>query len=478
MITVVIDTNILKMSPYLTRPEWFSLSAHNANGKVRLLVPEVVVMEAVNVVPRDRVTQRDDFSKAKVGEFGLQDNVNEIVQTIQDRIDSYESALSKKLTELGVEVVPVPEVPHLEVARRASRTIAPYKAKATKDNYRDTLIWLTLIDVATRHSTDEVWFVSDNTSDFGDPAVSRQKIAEGDGAAEEISTPWNQQLQEELSSHGLQDRVKYVRSLASLAQHVSALYGPVAAEELDLLTKAINLDLLANMLNKEIMTLTVPARDVALEPTVSVAEVNEVLSTDLEWKFSDAANSGEKDWTANYVVDLEAVVLGFSSDLSEMLSIDTKVLRVSGTVKFSNVGRLQEFEIARIEALPDDPNRGLWDLFDQAGFGESSGVGTYLATQFRSGVTLPPHIIDSITKLGGLSNITMPPHIIDSMTKLGGLSNITMPPHIIDSMTKLGGLSNITMPPHIIDSMTKLGEQALVDEDDPDVQGHREDTNP
>lgn len=438
MISVVIDTNIFKMSPYLTRPEWISLSERRAEGHVRLLVPDIVVMEAVEVVPRDWVKQRDGFVKMKVGDFGLQEEVDAILQTIQVRIDEYEGALTKRLSELGAEVVPVPEIPHLEVAKRASRGVAPYKSNATKDNYRDTLIWFTVLDVATKNPIDDVWFVSDNNSDFGAPA-SKNK-AEGEGEDADVSSPWNQQLHEELSRHGLQDRVKYVRSLSSLNQHVSALYGPVADEERALLIAQINFDLLNPMFNKQLLLMRVPARDVALKPNVFFAEINDILSPDLDWKFSDEAKSGENDWTANWVVELQATVLGFSRDLAEMLSIDEKVLVASGTAKFTKQGIPQELEISRLEAPPNDPNRRLWDVLDQPNFGDSKSLGAYLTSQLRSDITLPPHILDSMTRLGALSGMALPPHILDSTTRLGALSGTAVPRHISDSRTKLGDL--------------------------------------
>jgi hypothetical protein len=408
MISVVVDTNILKRSPRLTRQEWVLLSERRTDWNLRLLIPEVVEMEAAGVVTRDWVIQRDAFRGAKVGEFGLQNHVDALVKGIESHINGYEDYLTKRLSELGAEVVPVPNVSHLEVARRASAQIAPYKAKASKDNYRDTLIWLTLIDIAKRNPTDEVWFVSDNVSDFGVSAANK-KSARGEGVAAEISWPWNPELLEELSSLGLQDRVKYVTSLDSLAQHMAALHGPIAIEELDRLTAVIKFDVLGSLLNEQIMAMTVTARDVALEPIVSFAAVNEILSTELEWKFADEAKDGETGWTANYLVDLEAVVLGYSRDLEEMLTIDNKTLRASGTVTFTKQGIPQKFEVSRLEALPDDPNRTLWELLDQTGFGERSTVGSYLADRIRSGISVPPHIMESIAKAGGLaSGMTLP----------------------------------------------------------------------
>ncbi|KSU75413.1 PIN domain-containing protein [Pseudarthrobacter enclensis] len=173
MIAVVVDTNIISQSPKLARPEWISLSEHRADWGVTLLVPEIVVMETTKVVPREWGKQRDDLSKAKVGTFGLQEQLDAIVQGIQNHIDGYEAQLNSRLSELGARVVPTPNVPHSNIAFRASRGRAPYHA-GVKDGYRDTLIWFTVLDVATKNSDDEVWFVSSNTNDFGNPSVKKK----------------------------------------------------------------------------------------------------------------------------------------------------------------------------------------------------------------------------------------------------------------------------------------------------------------
>ena len=89
MVAIVLDTNILHKSPYLSRDEWTSLSTHKDEWKVRILVPEVVVMETTNTVQREWARQKNTFSTAKVGEFGLQERVDEIIEAIAARIDSY-----------------------------------------------------------------------------------------------------------------------------------------------------------------------------------------------------------------------------------------------------------------------------------------------------------------------------------------------------------------------------------------------------
>lgn len=74
------------------------------------------------------------------------------------------------LSRLGIQVLPVPSIDHMEIARRAAKGIAPYSEK--KDGYRDILIWFTLRSIANRDASNDVWYVSQNTQDFADPGSS------------------------------------------------------------------------------------------------------------------------------------------------------------------------------------------------------------------------------------------------------------------------------------------------------------------
>lgn len=49
---IVVDANILAASPRLQSPEWLSLIKNLADWGLRIVVPEVVFMETVNVVVR------------------------------------------------------------------------------------------------------------------------------------------------------------------------------------------------------------------------------------------------------------------------------------------------------------------------------------------------------------------------------------------------------------------------------------------
>jgi hypothetical protein len=441
MIAIVVDTNILRESPYLSRPEWLSLSSHRADWQIDLIVPNVVVMETTKVVPREWVSQKDYLSKAKVGAFGLQGDLDTLLQGIQKHIDDYGDQLLSRLSELGAQVAPYPEALHSDIAYRASRGIAPYHA-SDKDGYRDTLVWLTVLDVAERNPDHEVWFVSNNVNDFGDPSVKKK----GDPKYDETSPlprPLHPELLQELESRELEGRVKYVTSLLSLEQHLAALHGPISDDDLIALTSAIDFGALQALLNDQ-TSIVISPKDAALNPGPLQAFVSKLFTRAPDWIFSDAAGRGEERWTANYAVDAEAEILAIPADPSAAPSVVNKTLRVSGTAAFTKRGQPEDVQVSRIEALADDPNRGIWEVLTSAGFGQIDLVG-------------PSSYGSFIQSVQAAQNLTPPSEFFKTMAQsVQAAQNLTPPSEFFKTMAQsVQAAQNLTLPPEFFKTMAR-----------------------
>jgi hypothetical protein len=355
MIGIVLDTNILSMSPYLSREEWNILERHMEDWHVRLLIPEVVLVETINVAPRRWADERKKFAEAKVADLGIQDEVDAVSRRIQERIDGYEKSLRSRLSELGAEIVPVPEIPHLDIAQRASDRRAPYQGKS-KDGYRDTLIWLTVLDLAAKNSSDEIWFVSANHQDFG----------AGETPFEPPARALHPDLRAELHAHGLQGRVRYTLSLAALVQHLAGIHLPISEDELEALISDVDPDGLQRLLAAQRMVVVDPI-GVALTPELTGVFADHFLSTG-SWTFSDAATRGSDHWTANYSVEAVARIAGSTGEPLDNSIVISKPVLVSGTVAFSNDGQPSDLRVSSVEALPGDPYLRLFELAQSLGF--------------------------------------------------------------------------------------------------------------
>jgi uncharacterized protein YeaC (DUF1315 family) len=348
MPVLVPDTNMLVKSPRLSSPAWKSLSSNAASWDLRILIPDVVFMETVNVVRRDWLTVKGKVEDLKVGVFGLNSNLESMAQVIQQQIDDYEEFLRKRIEEIGASIVSLPSIQHFEIATRSSLGRAPYAKD--KDGYRDTLIWLTLLDVAEQHSAEDVWFVSENLKDFGPKT--------GDWTRDDCPLQFHSHLCEDLEERGLKGRVHYVISMERVEQHLAAQHAPITDDTLHALTEQLDYALLGDYLAVQTAGIPVEPSQAALSPTAVRAAVNHVRTDEAKWSFNGAARRGEGSWTARFsvVVDVDMEVA-----YPESIRIETKPLRLTGDITIAEPSTIRSLTITSLGALRDDPQRALWE---------------------------------------------------------------------------------------------------------------------
>ncbi|MFJ7751075.1 PIN domain-containing protein [Arthrobacter sp. NPDC097144] len=355
VIFLVPDTNILATSPFLQAPAWNSVIENGKEWGVQILVPDVVLLEITNLVGKKWLQELQKLLSLRLGTFDVKDEVERIRDKMQERIQSFAADLTQRLEAVDAQVIEVPAVSHLVIAERASGRIAPYQGD-TKDGYRDTLIWLTLLAAAEEHPDDEIWFVSDNTKDFG--PSNPHWTGENQGSRNDCPINFHPQLHQELKDRGLAQRVKYAVSVEVLEQHLAAHHAPISDTELAALQKVIEIDALEDLLREGLSGRSVSASQAALTPSAERALILSTRSSDMDWFFNDAAGRGETYWAANYSVDVDVDLEVAPGSGNE--AVVSKKLRVGGQVTLSRLGVPSTFDIASVQALPNDPGLAFW----------------------------------------------------------------------------------------------------------------------
>jgi hypothetical protein len=156
---VVVDANVIVEDPNLRSEVWKHLTVAVGRRRVRVLVPEIALEEAV-AKRRQKLkligrTLRENAGRApaEVRELAIQ------AQSECQRIgEEYEQNLRDIWAEGGFEIMPTSTAAHVDVARRAIKRVRPFNAQG--NGYRDTLHWLTLLDVARQAPYEQVTFVT------------------------------------------------------------------------------------------------------------------------------------------------------------------------------------------------------------------------------------------------------------------------------------------------------------------------------
>lgn len=356
MAVIVVDTNVLVASPFLESRDWSSLIEHAADWGVEIVVPDVVLMETVSVVKRTWATKRQKLDDLDLGVFELDEAKSAMMAEIDKRTADYEEWLRTRLDEIGVKIAPTPPIDHMDIARRASEGRAPYCSK-DKDGYRDTLVWCSVVAIAQESPGAEVWFVSDNHTDFGPKPPDW--TGTGTGKRDDCPILFHTHLIAELADQGLDGRVFYVVSLARIEQHLASQFAPIDETELGALVRNIDFDVLAERLVQALVDLSLDPEECALPVGVLAANIVGSREARDGWIFSEAARRGDSGWTARFSVDTEVDIAMAGGPSVE--SEHTKVLRLVGQARVSSVdSALVDIEVDSAKALPEDPMRDRW----------------------------------------------------------------------------------------------------------------------
>jgi hypothetical protein len=178
VLTVVIDTTVLGGDWLLRGAAAEFLVAESSRERLILVVPELVIREAVNLYRRKFESSEKalrsavrDHRKLAIDSRDLQVGQLSIDLDSQQATDTYEGSLRERLEKIGAEIAPIPDVAHDKLITRALAGHRPFDPHGHK-GYRDALIWHTVLEVSRRHG--RVVFISNNVSDF---AVSKKEPA-------------------------------------------------------------------------------------------------------------------------------------------------------------------------------------------------------------------------------------------------------------------------------------------------------------
>ncbi len=192
--TIIIDTNIIYCDFWLKNPIINTLLRNTFTLDIRLLIPRIVIDESINKL-REELQSRN----------GNLQNLRKEIQLLADlkfpideiRIDEILSKYKNKLEKTFIgshKIIDYPTIPHSEIVARALQRKKPFK-KDGSTGYRDTLIWENIKQVLL-DSTDDIYFISNNTYDFYD------------------NSDLHPELQTELKEHSIDNnRIKLFTSL-------------------------------------------------------------------------------------------------------------------------------------------------------------------------------------------------------------------------------------------------------------------------
>lgn len=157
---IILDTNIIVNNYYLNSPKFIGLFGYLNKTRSKLILQNFVFDEVRKKYKEeiDRYCKQDEkdnrilFNKVKKNEA-------------EDFIKAYDSFLVKFVSDKKISVVKGKNISSKKLFERALRQTPPFDSVGR--GFRDTLIWLSVVDMVKSNPTEYFCFITANTKDFG-----------------------------------------------------------------------------------------------------------------------------------------------------------------------------------------------------------------------------------------------------------------------------------------------------------------------
>lgn len=364
---VVVDTTVLVGDPFCTGTAWRVLIPAATAWQVRIVVPRVVVTEVVNGYMRrvdDAIVGFSRWSDRYTAVLPHDSLLRVGRKLLKETAENYGDRLASLLDEVRAEVIEPPPVSHATIVERAATRRKP--CDSAGDGYRDTLNWLSLIELLQKDEREQVLWVSNNSHDFG---------------ASPESTDLHAELISELAAIGVQDRLRWFRTLGDTVLFLaSENMGATPRDKLAELKSRVHTDAIIDFLNSEVIPQTnsswIDARACGLPLNTKVSQLSNVLAgatvtdtrTEVRGETEDGQAIVEVQTTIVSVIALRLSGAPHPDEIPHVTMIDadgynsivTKPLRYHGLVTVSRFGQPLSNEWTHVCALDDDPGLQAW----------------------------------------------------------------------------------------------------------------------
>ena len=167
---IVLDTEVIRRDPLLQGTVFSRLWAQLRQAPdTEVIVSKVVLAELSN---GHRKSLSEAVGKIQTASSALQrlcplfQVAKRALPSVDEMVLYYEARLRQEFVHLAVTLTDLPWVSHQEVLDRAIARRHPFDKNGR--GYQDTLIWLSVVELAKTGKFKRIAFVSGNTSDFSD----------------------------------------------------------------------------------------------------------------------------------------------------------------------------------------------------------------------------------------------------------------------------------------------------------------------
>jgi len=167
---IILDTNILRNDYFFNSYQFRILQDFARKTFSTIVIPEIVFDELVALYKRDLLFHEGNILKSQNKLESLLEGTNihfeKLKFNIDEAVKEYIEYIKNRLGKINAEIPEYQDLFLKEVVRRSNERIKPISDKG--EEFRDAILWLTILDYLKKARFDEAVFISNNTRDFAD----------------------------------------------------------------------------------------------------------------------------------------------------------------------------------------------------------------------------------------------------------------------------------------------------------------------
>lgn len=242
---VILDTNIIIKDPFLRSDLFPILYRYLKKTESCLLMPSIIKKELPEVYKKNFNKYVDSYTKVidSLNNY-LKEKINTPSFDIDKEVSNFMSNVDLNYKKFNTNYI-VDYTSNMveEALRRAVCKIKP--CSEYKEEIKDTLIWLTVLDIAKKQDERNVAFISENTSDFGVEKDKNEKNNKTKNVTIEEGV-LHKDLQQDLYSNNVV--VKYYTSIESF---IKVHAEKIVEKDINFVKKLAEKDNIELMIKKE-----------------------------------------------------------------------------------------------------------------------------------------------------------------------------------------------------------------------------------
>jgi hypothetical protein len=168
---VILDTNILVNNFYLNSPKFIGLFGYNKKTRSQIIILDYVLKEVIKKY-KEAVTK---YAEQNEQHSRILFNKTDKIDT-EPLINSYTRFLFELVTDKKVSIPTSKNISSKKLFDRALEAKPPFDS--SDRGIRDTLIWLSIVDLINSNPEEYFCFITANTKDFGAEKLNKSLISD------------------------------------------------------------------------------------------------------------------------------------------------------------------------------------------------------------------------------------------------------------------------------------------------------------